>query len=74
MGFFKDLEELQDSARELTPADNAAYRLAAGQPGEATISAIRPTGTTVDLDLEVSVDGGEPSPEAGSDPLRRSDA
>ena len=46
----------------------AQYLMAAGQPGQATISAIRQTGTTVnynpecDLDLQVSVNGSAPYP------------
>jgi hypothetical protein len=47
-------------------AARSAYLLANGQPGTATISAIRDTGTTindnpvVDLDLQVTVGGSAP--------------
>lgn len=98
MGFFTDLKQLQDAARELTPpehrgvmgglravkdtvaaanqtlgqmsadSDKSRYLMAAGQPGRATISAIRQTGTMVndnpecDLDLQVTVNGSAPYP------------
>jgi hypothetical protein len=61
MGFFKDLEQLQDSAREPTPP-------ATWPPGRATVSAIRETGAMIDdnpecdLDLQVSVSGSAPYP------------
>ncbi len=98
MGFFKDLKQLQDTAREMTPPEHrgmmggframkdgvatanqtlgqmaadsqkAQHLMAAGHPGQATISAIRQTGTMInynpecDLDLQVTVNGSAPYP------------
>ena len=98
MGFFKDLKQLQDTARDMTPPEHrgvtggframkdgvaqanqmlgqmsadgqkAQYLMANGTIGQATITAIRQTGTMVnynpecDLDLQVSVNGGAPYP------------
>jgi len=98
MGFFKDLKQLQDTAREMTPPEHrgvmggframkdgvaqanemlgqmasdgqkAQYLMASGSVGQATITAIRQTGTMVnynpecDLDLQVSVNGSAPYP------------
>ncbi len=98
MGFFKDLKQLQDTARDMTPpqyrgvtggframkdgvaqanqtlgdlsaeSQKAQYLMAAGQAGQATIAAIRQTGTMVnynpecELDLQVTVNGSAPYP------------
>jgi hypothetical protein len=98
MGFFKDLKQLQDTAREMTPPEHrgitggframkdgvaqanqvlgqmsadgqkAQYLMASGTVGQATITAIRQTGTMVnynpecDLDLQVTVNGSTPYP------------
>jgi hypothetical protein len=98
MGFFKDLKQLQDTAREMTPPEHrgvmggframkdgvaqanqmlgqmsadgqkAQYLMASGTVGQATITAIRQTGTMVNynpecaLDLQVTVNGSAPYP------------
>jgi hypothetical protein len=95
MGFFKDIKNLQDTARELTPPEHrgirggframrdgvaqanemmgqiasdgqtAQYLMQSGRVGTATVTAVRQTGTFInnnpecELDLQVSVDGGE---------------
>jgi hypothetical protein len=73
MGGFRAMRDGIATANHLTSqmaADShqAQYLMAAGQPGEATISAIRQTGVMVnlnpecELDLQVSVDGAAPYP------------